>query len=140
MKKLCSTSPPRLCKTLTCSGWPQELKRLMALHGGSFQMYYSRSTVTHIICNNLPDAKVKQYERERYVARVASSLPALHCSVRVQAEHRVFLLLVLPPSRECLTPQLGSHEILCALPVGAPPLWSGQTGLWTASMQGSCCR
>lgn len=41
------------------------LKQMMAQYGGSFQNYYSRSTVTHIICSNLPDAKVKQFEKER---------------------------------------------------------------------------
>lgn len=41
------------------------LKQMMAQYGGSFQNYYSRSTVTHIICSNLPDAKVKQFEREK---------------------------------------------------------------------------
>lgn len=39
----------------------------MALHGGRFENYYSRSTVTHIICSNLTDAKVKIFEKERYV-------------------------------------------------------------------------
>ncbi|KAK9810528.1 hypothetical protein WJX72_012236 [[Myrmecia] bisecta] len=43
----------------------QELKQLMAIHGGNFENYYSRSRVTHIVCSNLPDAKVKQYDRER---------------------------------------------------------------------------
>lgn len=43
----------------------QELKHLMSLHGGNFQNYYSRSTVTHIICSNLPDAKIKHLEKEK---------------------------------------------------------------------------
>jgi DNA repair protein REV1 len=51
------------------NGWTSpshsELKQLMATHGGRFENYYSRSTVTHIICTNLPDAKVKQFEKER---------------------------------------------------------------------------
>jgi len=51
------------------NGWTNpthsELKEIMATHGGRFENYYSRSTVTHIICTNLPDAKVKQFERER---------------------------------------------------------------------------
>lgn len=42
-----------------------ELRRLMSMHGGGFKNYYSRSTVTHIICSNLPDAKVKAFEKER---------------------------------------------------------------------------
>lgn len=37
----------------------------MALHGGRFVNYYTRDTVTHIICSNLTDAKVKIFERER---------------------------------------------------------------------------
>ena len=43
----------------------QELKQIMALHGGRFVNYYTRDTVTHIICSNLTDAKVKIFERER---------------------------------------------------------------------------
>jgi DNA repair protein REV1 len=43
----------------------QELKQIMALHGGRFENYYSRSTVSHIICSNLTDAKVKHFQRER---------------------------------------------------------------------------
>ena len=37
----------------------------MLLHGGRFENYYSRSTVTHIICSNLTDAKVKKIQNER---------------------------------------------------------------------------
>lgn len=51
------------------NGWTSpshsELKQIMATHGGRFENYYSRSTVTHIICTNLPDAKVKHFEKER---------------------------------------------------------------------------
>lgn len=39
----------------------QELKQLMALHGGRYENYFSRSTVTHIICSNLTDAKIRQF-------------------------------------------------------------------------------
>ena len=42
-----------------------ELKNMMAQYGGEFHNYYSRSSVTHIVCSNLPDAKVKQFEKER---------------------------------------------------------------------------
>lgn len=38
----------------------------MALHGGTFVTYYNRSQVTHFICNNLPDVKLKQMQHERY--------------------------------------------------------------------------
>ncbi|GIL73675.1 hypothetical protein Vretimale_5440, partial [Volvox reticuliferus] len=42
-----------------------ELKQLMALHGGRFENYLHRDSVTHIICSNLPDTKVKQLAHER---------------------------------------------------------------------------
>lgn len=38
----------------------QELKQIMALHGGCFETYFHRDRVTHIICSNLPDTKLKQ--------------------------------------------------------------------------------
>lgn len=31
----------------------------MLKHGGHFENYFSRRRVTHIICSNLPDSKVK---------------------------------------------------------------------------------
>eukprot|EP00803_Ostreobium_quekettii_P007207 evm.model.scf_1084.2 EVM.evm.TU.scf_1084.2 scf_1084:6744-14924(+) len=43
----------------------QELKQLMAIHGGGFENYYSRSRVTHIVCSNLPDTKIKQFRLQR---------------------------------------------------------------------------
>ncbi|KAK9825519.1 hypothetical protein WJX74_003581 [Apatococcus lobatus] len=43
----------------------QELRHLMGQYGGRFEVYYYRDRVTHIICNNLPAAKVKIFERER---------------------------------------------------------------------------
>lgn len=49
-----------------------ELKLLMQEHGGSFENYYSRTSVTHIIASNLPDAKVKLYLRERAPPPVVS--------------------------------------------------------------------
>ena len=42
-----------------CRG-AQELKELMALHGGRFENYYYKSTVTHVVCDHLPDTKLKQ--------------------------------------------------------------------------------
>lgn len=47
----------------------QELKQIMAQHGGNFEIYYHRGRVTHIICSNLTDAKVKIFQRERYALR-----------------------------------------------------------------------
>ncbi|WCJ17827.1 DNA-directed DNA polymerase [Euphorbia peplus] len=37
----------------------QELRGYMLKFGGRFQNYFSRHRVTHIICSNLPDSKVK---------------------------------------------------------------------------------
>ncbi|KAG7612131.1 UmuC domain [Arabidopsis suecica] len=37
----------------------QELKGYMMKYGGRFENYFSRRSVTHIICSNLPDSKVK---------------------------------------------------------------------------------
>ncbi|KAL3515331.1 hypothetical protein ACH5RR_022233 [Cinchona calisaya] len=37
----------------------QELKSYMLKYGGQFENYFSRHRVTHIICSNLPDSKIK---------------------------------------------------------------------------------
>ncbi|CAI9294554.1 unnamed protein product [Lactuca saligna] len=37
----------------------QELRGYMLKHGGRFENYFSRQRVTHIICSNLPESKVK---------------------------------------------------------------------------------
>ncbi|XP_059591918.1 DNA repair protein REV1 isoform X4 [Vitis vinifera] len=37
----------------------QELRGYMMRHGGHFENYFSRHRVTHIICSNLPDSKIK---------------------------------------------------------------------------------
>ncbi|KAG2241165.1 hypothetical protein Bca52824_096850, partial [Brassica carinata] len=37
----------------------QELRGYMMRYGGKFENYFSRRSVTHIICSNLPDSKVK---------------------------------------------------------------------------------
>ncbi|KAH9605492.1 hypothetical protein KSS87_011868 [Heliosperma pusillum] len=37
----------------------QELRGFMLRHGGRFENYFSRRRVTHIICSNLPDSKIK---------------------------------------------------------------------------------
>lgn len=37
-----------------------EIKQIMALHGGAYEVYFSRDAVTHFICGHLPDTKIKQ--------------------------------------------------------------------------------
>lgn len=39
--------------------WQQELRAYMLKYGGRFANYFSRHQVTHIICSNLPDSKIK---------------------------------------------------------------------------------
>lgn len=65
----------------------------MALHGGRFVNYYSRDTVTHIICSNLTDAKVKIFERERCALSTASfdCCCATRC-MRQRSRHEFMLL------------------------------------------------
>ncbi len=45
----------------------QELKQIMVMHGGRFENYFYRPPVTHVICSNLPDTKLKQMAKERCV-------------------------------------------------------------------------
>ncbi len=69
-------SPPPTCRCIHSSrACPythrinlQELKQIMARYGGFFVNYMNKD-VTHIICANLPDSKLKLKERvkERYV-------------------------------------------------------------------------
>lgn len=59
----------------------QELKQIMAQHGGMFINYYSRDRVSHIICSNLPDAKVKHNERERYLRLLLIGYVCLYISM-----------------------------------------------------------
>ena len=54
----------------------QELKQLMAVYGGTFDTYYSRQRVTHIICSHLTDAKVKLFAKAR-CAIVWTPLPSM---------------------------------------------------------------
>jgi hypothetical protein len=38
----------------------QELEQLMSRHGGKFANYYYKNVVTHVVCDQLPDTKLKQ--------------------------------------------------------------------------------
>ena len=42
-----------------------ELKRLMSLHGGRMENYYTRQLVTHIVCTHLPDVKWRELKEAR---------------------------------------------------------------------------
>ena len=58
-----------------CTPLVQELKQTMARYGGFFVNYMNKD-VTHIICANLPDSKLKLKERvkERWVAQATVSV------------------------------------------------------------------
>lgn len=61
----------------------------MAAHGGRFANYYSKDTVTHIVCDNLPDTKLKQMLKSR------SALPVVQAAWVV---HSISAGKLLPPS------------------------------------------
>ncbi|XP_078373550.1 DNA repair protein REV1-like isoform X2 [Oculina patagonica] len=44
-----------------------ELRRLVYLHGGRYQQYYTKRTVTHIIATNLPNSKIQELRDELVV-------------------------------------------------------------------------
>jgi DNA repair protein REV1 len=46
-----------------------DLKRLMKLHGGQYAYFYSKSQVTHMIANNLPDTKIKDLSKTEKVVQ-----------------------------------------------------------------------
>ena len=46
----------------------EELRPLIAVHGGAFETYETRS-VTHIICSNLPDAKLKVAAKKKVLRK-----------------------------------------------------------------------
>ncbi|XP_020576766.1 DNA repair protein REV1 isoform X2 [Phalaenopsis equestris] len=49
----------------------QELRVYMLRHGGRLENYFSRSRVSHIICSNLPDSKMRNFSRGLPVLRPA---------------------------------------------------------------------
>jgi DNA repair protein REV1 len=92
----------------------QELKRLMALHGGGFANYYSRDTVTHIVCDHLPDTKLKQMLKSR------SALPLVKAAWVVSSIAAGKLLppsdfaldrLTMAPAQQRLAPQAALPDV-----------------------------
>ncbi|CAH1257907.1 DNA repair protein REV1-like isoform X2 [Branchiostoma lanceolatum] len=53
------------------NGWTDppadELRRLMQVHGGRYDVYPSRSHTTHVIASNLPDRKIKDIKDKKVV-------------------------------------------------------------------------
>lgn len=65
------------CNVTACASHA-ELKQLMMLHGGRFENYLYRDHVTHIVCNNLPDTKLKQLQHERNPIPVSAGAAYLY--------------------------------------------------------------
>lgn len=68
----------------------QELRGYMLKHGGHFENYFSRRRVTHIICSNLPDSKVKNLRS----AVKQSSISFLFCISAENSSCNFFLRFV----------------------------------------------
>lgn len=75
---------------------PNELRRLMMLHGGQFHLYYSRSKTTHIIATNLPNNKIQELRGEKVVRPdwITDSIKAGHQLSYIQYQ--------LYPKQKCL--------------------------------------
>lgn len=102
----------------------QELKHLMALHGGRFNNYYSSSTATHIICSNLPDAKVKQYESERNptpIVRPEWLTDSIQAGTLLPINNYILWQLHLPRGQRTLFPTRKTSKELTKNPHLAEP-------------------
>lgn len=86
----------------------------MALHGGGFANYYSKETVTHIVCDHLPDTKLKQMLKSR------SALPLVKAAWVVSSITAGKLLpptdfaldrLTMAPAQQRLAPQAVVPEV-----------------------------
>ena len=86
----------------------------MALHGGGFANYYNKDTVTHIVCDHLPDTKLKQMLKSR------SALPLVKASWVVGSIAAGKLLppsdfaldrLAVAPAQQRLAPQATTPEV-----------------------------
>lgn len=97
----------------------------MALHGGGFENYYHKSKVTHVVCDNLPDTKLKQLLKAKAATPIVRSawitasivagklLPASQFAIaRLTVNHAQHRLLNAPVeeraalSRQEIFPQL----------------------------------
>ncbi|RRT74126.1 hypothetical protein B296_00031675 [Ensete ventricosum] len=47
--------------SVCCHRCLQELRVFMLRHGGRYENYFSRRSVTHIICSHLPDSKMRNF-------------------------------------------------------------------------------
>ncbi|KAG6515804.1 hypothetical protein ZIOFF_026234 [Zingiber officinale] len=74
----------------------QELRGYMLRHGGRFENYFSRDTVTHIICSNLPNSKMRNLRafshglpvvRPEWVLHSLAANRLLSCLSKLQQDH-----------------------------------------------------
>lgn len=66
----------------------QELRGYMLKHGGRFENYFSRKRVTHIICSNLPNSKLKNLRSK------LSSL-TLFCSILGLKKIKIQMVVII---------------------------------------------
>lgn len=75
----------------------QELKGFMLKHGGRVENYFSRQHVTHIICSNLPDSKMRNFRA------FSRGLPVVKPAWVVDSVAANKLLSWVPYQLECTT-------------------------------------
>lgn len=71
----------------------------MLKHGGRFENYFSRDTVTHIICSNLPDSKMRNL-------RCDCSCSNLFCTFIFYLTDRLVLVVLI----QCVQPWATCRE------------------------------
>lgn len=89
----------------------------MAQHGGSFENYYYRDQVTHVICSNLTDQKIKLFHKERCASQSAallqhqnsSSAPRSCAKIHVLQHHRLPTPIIRP---EWIVDSLKANKLL----------------------------
>ncbi|WZN60214.1 DNA polymerase IV [Chloropicon roscoffensis] len=94
-----------------------ELKDLMAEHGGSFENYFSSARVTHVICANLTDAKLKQHQKEK------NPVPVVHPNWVVESIRAGRLL----PFAKYVLDRIRKEPGQSVLPVAPRPAAGGGT-------------
>lgn len=80
----------------------------MALHGGGFANYYSKDTVTHIVCDNLPDTKLKQMLKSRSalpIVKAAWVVSSIAAGKILPPSDFALDRLALAPAQQTLAPQ-----------------------------------
>ena len=107
----------------------------MALHGGRFELYYHRTAVTHIICSNLPDTKVRQYEKERCptpIVRPEWVVESIRAGRLLAIEDFVLWRLKAAPGQQ----RLRGFAPVAAAPLPKDAIYGSRAGLVGAAIRG----